>query len=41
MNVSSSAGHLFRIPSEELRAKFSDNKLDVAALNSLMDKFVK
>lgn len=41
VNVSSSAGHLLRIPSEELRAKFSDNQLDIPALNSLMEKFVK
>ncbi|KAJ8979440.1 hypothetical protein NQ317_003219 [Molorchus minor] len=41
VNVSSSAGHLSRIPSVDLRAKFSDANLTVENLNKLMEKFVK
>lgn len=40
VNVSSSAGHLSRIPSEELRKKFSDPNLTVSELNKLMNEFV-
>nr|XP_022913893.1 carbonyl reductase [NADPH] 1-like isoform X2 [Onthophagus taurus] len=41
VNVSSSAGHLARIPSIELRAKFSDSNLTVEKLSTLMNEFVK
>ncbi|GJQ79311.1 hypothetical protein Trydic_g16178 [Trypoxylus dichotomus] len=40
INVSSSAGHLSRIPSEELRRKFSDPCLTIPELNKLMDEFI-
>ncbi|KAL1493741.1 hypothetical protein ABEB36_009435 [Hypothenemus hampei] len=41
VNVSSSAGHLLRIPSEELKTKFNSKSLNIASLNQLMEKFVK
>lgn len=41
VHLSSSAGHLSRIPSKELRAKFSDPNLTVEKLNELMRQFVK
>lgn len=41
VNVSSSAGHLYRIPSAAVRAKFSNPTLTVPELNKLMDQFVK
>ncbi|KAJ8946453.1 hypothetical protein NQ318_014441, partial [Aromia moschata] len=41
VNVSSSAGHLFRIPSAILRAKFANLNLTIPTLSNLMDKFVK
>ncbi|CAH0551588.1 unnamed protein product [Brassicogethes aeneus] len=41
VNISSSSGHLSRIPSESLRSKFSDPKLTIPELNKLMEKFVQ
>ncbi|XP_057663076.1 carbonyl reductase [NADPH] 1-like [Diorhabda carinulata] len=41
VNVSSSAGHLYRIPSEEIRREFSKKDLTVSELNKLVEKFVK
>nr|AEE61471.1 unknown [Dendroctonus ponderosae] len=41
VNLSSSAGHLSRIPSEQLRQKLNDPNLTVAQLNQLMEKFVE
>lgn len=41
VTVSSSAGFLKRIPSENLRGKFSDPNLTVDAISKLMDKFVR
>ncbi|XP_056642694.1 carbonyl reductase [NADPH] 1-like [Diorhabda sublineata] len=41
VNVSSSAGHLYRIPSEEIRREFSKKDLTVFELNKLVEKFVK
>ncbi|KAJ8934497.1 hypothetical protein NQ314_013314 [Rhamnusium bicolor] len=41
INLSSSAGHLYRIPSADIRAKFSDAALTIPELSKLMDKFVK
>ncbi|KAJ8926055.1 hypothetical protein NQ315_009910 [Exocentrus adspersus] len=41
VNVSSSAGHLSRIPSAELRAKLGDKNLTIPNLNKLMEKFVQ
>lgn len=41
VQLSSSAGHLSRIPSKELRAKISDPNLTVSKLNELMRQFVK
>ncbi|VEN48113.1 unnamed protein product [Callosobruchus maculatus] len=41
VNVSSSAGHLSRIPSADLRAKFSDPNLTIPKLNELMEQFIK
>lgn len=41
INISSSAGHLSRIPSRELREKFSDPNLTVSQLNELIKKFVR
>ncbi|KAF2896096.1 hypothetical protein ILUMI_10080 [Ignelater luminosus] len=41
VNVSSSAGHLSRIPSQELRSKFSNPALTVSGLNELMNQFVE
>ncbi|VEN42703.1 unnamed protein product [Callosobruchus maculatus] len=40
VNISSSAGHLYRIPSEKLRERFSDPTLTVQQLNELMNKFL-
>ncbi|KAG5868659.1 hypothetical protein JTB14_015667 [Gonioctena quinquepunctata] len=40
VNVSSSAGHLSRIPSAELRSKFSSPNLTIPDLNKLMETFV-
>lgn len=40
VNVSSSAGHLSRIPNKELRNKLSDPTLTVKQLSDLMDSFV-
>ncbi|XP_044265861.1 carbonyl reductase [NADPH] 1-like [Tribolium madens] len=41
VNLSSSAGHLSRIPSPNLRAKFSDPNLTIPQLNKLMEQFVQ
>lgn len=41
VNVSSSAGHLLRIPSKELREKFSNPSLTVEQLSSVMNDFVQ
>ncbi|RZC42672.1 carbonyl reductase [NADPH] 1 [Asbolus verrucosus] len=41
VNLSSSAGHLSRIPSADLRAKLNDPALTVAQLNKLMEQFVQ
>ncbi|XP_018563333.1 carbonyl reductase [NADPH] 3 [Anoplophora glabripennis] len=41
VNISSSSGHLSRIPSEDLRAKLGDSTLTIPDLNKLMEKFVK
>ncbi|XP_073977781.1 carbonyl reductase [NADPH] 1-like [Rhodnius prolixus] len=41
VNVSSSAGHLLRIPGEEWRKKFSDPKLTVEELSNCMNSFVE
>lgn len=41
VNVSSSAGHLSRIPSAELRAKFAAPTLTIPELNELMTSFVR
>lgn len=41
VNLSSSAGHLSRIPSADIRAKFSDPQLTLEKLNDLMRQFVK
>ncbi|XP_065208818.1 carbonyl reductase [NADPH] 3-like [Planococcus citri] len=41
VNVSSSAGHLSRIPSESLRQKFASENLTVNELDDLMNTFVK
>nr|CAH7760097.1 unnamed protein product [Callosobruchus chinensis] len=41
VNISSSAGHLYRIPSEKLRKRFSDPTLTVQQLNELMSKFLE
>jgi len=40
VNLSSSAGHLSRIPSPELRAKFSSPTLTIEKLNELINQFV-
>ncbi|KAL3288574.1 hypothetical protein HHI36_003013 [Cryptolaemus montrouzieri] len=40
VNISSSAGHLSRIPSADLRKKLSDSSLTIENLSKLMDKFV-
>ncbi|KAK5644712.1 hypothetical protein RI129_006012 [Pyrocoelia pectoralis] len=40
VNVSSSAGHLTRIPSQEIRAKLSDPLLTVEQLSGYMKEFV-
>ncbi|GJQ71693.1 hypothetical protein Trydic_g11387 [Trypoxylus dichotomus] len=41
VNVSSMLGHLSKIPSAELRRKFSDSSLTVAKLNDLMDQYLR
>lgn len=41
VNVSSSAGHLLRIPSERLRSQLSSLSLDIPRLNQLMQQFVQ
>ncbi|CAG9865378.1 unnamed protein product [Phyllotreta striolata] len=41
VNVSSSAGHLSRIPSEEKRKEFSRPDLTVPELSRLMEKFIQ
>ncbi|XP_054259222.1 carbonyl reductase [NADPH] 1-like [Macrosteles quadrilineatus] len=41
VNLSSSCGHLSKIPSETLRKRFSDPNLTVDQLNVLMKEFVK
>lgn len=41
VNVSSSAGHLLRIPGEDLRKKFSVSNLEVEELSRLMKQFVE
>ena len=41
VNLSSSAGHLSRIPSPDLRQKLSDPNLTIPKLSELMDQFVK
>ncbi|KAJ8934496.1 hypothetical protein NQ314_013313 [Rhamnusium bicolor] len=41
VNISSSAGHLYRIPSASVRAKFSDSSLTIPKLNEIMESFVK
>ena len=40
VNLSSSAGHLFKIPSSDLRKKFADNNLDEPTLSDLVSQFV-
>lgn len=41
INMSSALGHLKKIPSADLRAKFADPNLTVDGLNELMNKFVE
>nr|CAI5838614.1 unnamed protein product [Callosobruchus analis] len=41
VNISSSAGHLYRIPSEKLRKRFGDPTLTVQQLNELMKKYIE
>lgn len=41
VNVSSSAGHLLRIPGEDLKKQFSDPDLTVSQLSDLMKQFVE
>lgn len=41
VNVSSSSGHLSRIPSEELRKKFSCKKLTLEELKSLVNSYLE
>ncbi|KAK4885654.1 hypothetical protein RN001_001925 [Aquatica leii] len=41
INVSSSCGHLSRIPSSQLRTKFSNPNLTVAELSKMMHQFVR
>lgn len=41
VNVSSSAGHLSRIPSEELRKRFQDPNLTVPELSEMMQAYVE
>lgn len=41
INVSSSAGHLSRIPSRELQKQFSDPNLTQDELNELIKKFIR
>lgn len=40
VNVSSSCGHLYKIPTEHLRKRFSDKNLTVEQLSALMNEFV-
>lgn len=40
VNISSSAGHLSRIPSQELRKKLTDPNLSITQLSELMQAFV-
>lgn len=40
VNVSSSAGHLTKIPSKELRNKFTDPSLTVSQLSKLMQSYI-
>lgn len=40
VNVASSMGHLSRIPSEELRKKFTDPNLTISELSALMQRYV-
>lgn len=41
LNITSSSGHLSRIPSEELRRKFSDRSLSLDGLKYLMTSYVE
>ncbi|KAI4461126.1 carbonyl reductase 1-related [Holotrichia oblita] len=41
VNVSSSAGHLSRLPSTDLRSKFSSNTLTVSQLSDLVNQYLK
>lgn len=41
VNVSSSCGHLLRIPGKELQQRFKDPSLTVEQLKQLMKEFVK
>lgn len=40
VNLSSSAGHLLRIPGENLRKQFADPNLTEEKLSTLMNQFV-
>lgn len=40
INISSSSGHLSRIPSQKLRAKLSNPNLDVGGLKTLMQQYI-
>ncbi|CAH2099022.1 unnamed protein product [Euphydryas editha] len=40
VNISSSAGHLSKIPSEKLRQKFQDPNLTVSELSDLMNQYI-
>lgn len=40
VNVSSSCGHLYKIPTEHLRKRFSDPNLTIEQLSALMNEFV-
>ena len=41
VNVSSSAGHLSRIPGENLRNKFADSNLTLKQLDQLMKEYIE
>lgn len=41
INVSSSAGHLSVIPSNEIKAKLIDSTLTVRELNKLVEQFIE
>lgn len=41
INISSSAGHLSRIPSENIRKKFANPTLNIEGLNNLMNDFIR